>query len=151
MRSLASIAVSMWLGVMAFFSFAAAPAAFTTLDREVAGRYVSALFPRYYAVGMALGVLALFGALGAALQGGWRAADRLALGLVLVMLALTACAWLWVLPAAHAAREAMHHAGGVGSPEASRFAQLHRLSSVLNVIVMIAGIVLLVQQAARRP
>jgi hypothetical protein len=151
MRSLASITVSMWLGVMAFFSFAAAPAAFTTLDREAAGRYVSALFPRYYAVGMALGALALVGALGAASHGGWRAGDRLALGLVLVMLALTAGAWLWVLPAAHAAREAMQHAGGAGSPAASRFAQLHRLSSVLNVIVMIAGILLLVQQTTRRP
>jgi hypothetical protein len=151
MRSLASIAVSMWLGVMAFVSFAAAPAAFATLDRDVAGRYVSALFPRYYAAGMALGALALLGALGAGFQGGWRGGDRLALGLVLVMLALTACAWLWVLPAAHAAREAMQHAGGAGAPEASRFAQLHRLSSALNVIVMIAGIVLLVQQAARRP
>lgn len=40
--------VSIWLGAMAFFSIFVAPAAFTVLDRESAGRLVTTVFPRYY-------------------------------------------------------------------------------------------------------
>ncbi|MGH7316078.1 MAG: DUF4149 domain-containing protein, partial [Candidatus Rokuibacteriota bacterium] len=51
MRLLPAAAVLVWLGVMAFFAGVVAPAAFAALDREAAGRFVSAVFPRYYAVG----------------------------------------------------------------------------------------------------
>ena len=44
MRNLASVAVSLWLGAMAFFAFVVAPAAFATLEREAAGRLVTAIF-----------------------------------------------------------------------------------------------------------
>ena len=59
MRSVAGIAVVLWLGVMGFFAFVVAPAAFTALDREAAGRFVGAVFPRYYVVGAVLGSCAL--------------------------------------------------------------------------------------------
>jgi Domain of unknown function (DUF4149) len=149
-RTLPSIAVSLWLGAMAFFALVVAPAAFTTLERDTAARFVTTVFPRYYAIGMALGVVALVG-IGGGLQRGARGGDWLALALVLLMLALTAYAWRVVLPAAHAAREAMRQGGGPPSTEALRFARLHRLSSILNVTVMMAGLALLVTQAARRP
>ena len=58
---LSTATVLVWLGIMAFFAGVVAPAAFSTLDREAAGRFVSAVFPRYYAVGAALGALALAG------------------------------------------------------------------------------------------
>ena len=61
MRQLTLAAVAVWLGAMGFFAFIVAPAAFATLDREAAGRFVSVIFPRYYAVGLALGLVALFG------------------------------------------------------------------------------------------
>jgi len=54
MRQLTLAAVAVWLGAMGFFAFIVAPAAFSALDREAAGRFVSAVFPRYYAVGLAL-------------------------------------------------------------------------------------------------
>ncbi|HKW91927.1 MAG TPA: DUF4149 domain-containing protein, partial [Methylomirabilota bacterium] len=69
MRLLSAGAVLLWLGVMAFFAGIVAPAAFTTLDREAAGRFVSAVFPRYYAFGAALGGLALAALLARALLG----------------------------------------------------------------------------------
>jgi hypothetical protein len=57
-----------------------------------------------------------------------------------------------VLPAAHAAREALRAAeGGATSTEALRFARLHRLSGGLNAVVMAAGIAFLVMEASRRP
>ncbi|MGH7415631.1 MAG: DUF4149 domain-containing protein, partial [Candidatus Rokuibacteriota bacterium] len=69
MRLLPAAAVLVWLGVMAFFAGVVAPAAFAALDREAAGRFVSAVFPRYYAVGAALGGLALAGLAARALLG----------------------------------------------------------------------------------
>ena len=148
MRSLASVAVSLWLGAMAFFAFVVAPAAFATLEREAAGRLVTAIFVRYYLAGTVLGVLALAGCVGSGMLRGWRGLDWLPLALVVLMLALTLYAWAVVLPAAHAAREA---GAGASPAEAGRFARLHRLSSVLNGTVMIAGVALLVVEVIRKP
>ena len=69
--------------------------------------------------------------------------------LVLLMLALTLYAGAVVLPAAHAAREAARAA--TGDPAAAMsFARLHRLSSILNVIVMLSGILVVVIETVRR-
>jgi uncharacterized membrane protein len=150
MRTLPAIALALWLGAMGFFAFLVAPAAFGALEREAAGRFVALIFPRYCLLGTALGLLALAGCVARGALGGWRLADGMSAGLVLLMLALTAYAWGVVLPAAHGAREAMR-----GSPDAAgaalRFARLHRLSGVLNAIVMVAGAVGLAMEVMRRP
>ncbi len=134
---------------MGFFAFVVAPAAFTTLEREAAGKFVSMVFPRYYAVGLALGLAALSGFGARMFAGGWRGLDWLPVGLVLLMLALTLYAGAVVLPAAHAAREAMRQAG-MDPAAAAGFARLHRLSGILNGIVMISGVLVLVIEMARR-
>lgn len=153
MRTLPAAAILVWLGIMAFFAGVVAPAAFSTLDREAAGRFVSAVFPRYYAAGAALGALALAG-LGLRLAlGPRRPWDGVALLLVAVMLATTLYAWLVVLPAAHAAREAMRQVPavpGAVSSEALAFARLHRLSGLLNGAVMLAGVLTLAAVGLRR-
>jgi uncharacterized protein DUF4149 len=153
MRLVSAGAVLLWLGVMGFFAGIVAPAAFTTLDREAAGRFVSAVFPRYYALGATLGGLALAALLVRALLGRGRPGDWLPLLLVIVMLAAALYAWLAVLPAAHAAREAMRQAepvGGTVSAEAIAFARLHRLSGILNGVTMLAGVLFLVVLGVRR-
>src|SRR5262245_36984705 len=153
MRLVSAGAVLLWLGVMAFFAGIVAPAAFTTLDREAAGRFVSAVFPRYYALGVALGGLALAALVARALLGRGRPGDWLPLLLVVVMLATALYAWLAVLPAAHAAREAARQAapaGGAASVEAMAFARLHRLSGILNGVTMLAGVLFLVVLGVRR-
>lgn len=153
MRLLPAAAVLVWLGIMAFFAAVIAPAAFSTLDREAAGRFVSAVFPRYYAVGAALGALALAG-LGLRLAlGPRRPWDGLPLLLVAVMLATTLYAWLVVLPAAHAAREALRQSAtvpGAVSTETLAFARLHRLSGLLNGAVMLTGVLALAAVGWRR-
>jgi uncharacterized membrane protein len=149
MKQLTVVATAFWLGAMGLFAFVVAPAAFSTLEREAAGRFVSAVFPRYYSLGLALGLAALAG-LGARWIGGaWRGFDWLPAGLLLLMLALTLYAGAVVLPAAHAAREAMREAG-VNPSAAAAFARLHRLSGILNAIVMLSGVVVLVVEMARR-
>jgi hypothetical protein len=134
---------------MGFFAFVIAPAAFTVLDREAAGRFVSVVFPRYYAIGLALGLVGLFGLGVRWFGGGWRGLDWVTAGLVLLMLALTLYAGAVLLPAAHAARETARAA--VADPAAAAgFARLHRLSSILNVIVMVSGILVVVIETVRR-
>ena len=151
MRLLAGATILLWIGVMGFFGAVVAPAAFTTLDREAAGRFVSAVFPRYYAVGALLGasaLVALLARVGRGAGGGW-----VGLGLVAVMLGSTLYAWLVVLPSAHAAREALRQAApaaGAVSSESLAFARLHRLSSVLNGVSLVAGVLGLVAVGWRR-
>jgi uncharacterized membrane protein len=153
MRLLSAGAVLVWLGVMAFFAAVVAPAAFASLDREAAGRFVSAVFPRYYAVGAALGGLALVAVVARTVMAPRRPAEWLPLALVAVMLASTLYAWLVVLPAAHTAREAMRRsaaAPGAVSTEAVAFARLHRLSTWLNGATMLAGVLFLAATGLRR-
>ena len=153
MKLLSAAAVLVWLGVMAFFAGVVAPAAFSTLDREAAGRFVGVVFPRYYALGAALGALALAGLGVRFVLGPRRPWDALTLVLVGVMLAATLYAWLVVLPAAHAAREALRQSAsvpGVVSTEAQAFARLHRLSGLLNGTAMLAGVLVLAATGLRR-
>jgi uncharacterized membrane protein len=153
MNLLPAAAVLVWLGIMAFFAGVVAPAAFATLDREAAGRFVSAVFPGYYALGAALGGLALAGLTVRALLGPRRAWDWLPLLLVGVMLATTLYAWLVVLPAAHMAREALRQSTpvpGAVSTEALAFARLHRLSGLLNAATLLAGVLSLGAMGVRR-
>src|SRR5215472_8887040 len=142
MRHLTLTAIAVWLGAMGFFAFIVAPAAFGALERDAAGRFVSAVFPRYYGIGLALGLVAAFGLGVRWMAGPWRGLDWTVAGLVLLMLALTLYAGAVVLPAARAAG---------GDPAAAMgFARLHRLSSILNVIVMLSGILVVVIETVRR-
>jgi hypothetical protein len=151
MRSAPIVFVALWLGAMGFFAFAVAPAAFTTLERDAAGRFVSVVFPRYYLTGILLGLLALAGLVARVMLRGGRKWDWLPLALVAIMLALTLYARVAVLPAAEAARAAMRQAGGgPGSAESLGFARLHRISGALNVVVMAAGVAFLAVEVIRR-
>jgi len=147
MRSLAGLAVACWLGVMGCFAFIAAPVAFAALEREAAARFVAGVFPRYYLVGVSLGVLALIGIAAQRGLAGPRSGDWIGMLLVIAMVILTLYAWLAVLPAAQAAREEMRRE----PVQAQRFARLHRLSTALNGAVMLAGLAFLVLQAGHRP
>jgi hypothetical protein len=153
MRLLSGAAVLAWLAIMAFFAAVVAPAAFGVLDREAAGRFVSAVFPRYYLVGVILGAIALVALVSRAVLGARRPGDWLLLALVGVMLATTLYAWLVVLPAAHGAREALRRSPpppGSVSTEAVAFAHLHRLSGILNGTAMLAGALFLAAAGFRR-
>ncbi|MBI4588399.1 MAG: DUF4149 domain-containing protein [Candidatus Rokubacteria bacterium] len=145
-------AVSIWLGAMAFFSLFVAPQAFSVLDRESAGRLVTAVFPRYYFFGIVLGAVGLAGVAGQILGDGGRRAPWGTLSLLLLMLILTFYAMLVLLPQIETARQAMRSAGalpGSAAPEARAFARLHLVSVVLNGVTLLAGLLLVGLEAAR--
>lgn len=132
---------------MIFFSAFVAPAAFSVLDRESAGRLVNTVFPRYYLFGISLGILALIGVVGRFLQGREIAWGPLVLVVLMLglMLGMNVFSMLVLLPKLHALRQAM-----AGSSLA--FARLHRLSVALNLATMLAGLtVVLVDGLRARP
>jgi hypothetical protein len=99
-----------------------------------------------------LGSCALVALIAQRLRDDGRHGDWLGGALVLAMLALTLYAWLAVLPAAQAAKQAMRHASsGAGGVEALSFSRLHRLSTILNGAVMLAGVAFVILDVVRRP
>lgn len=144
--------VSIWLGAMAFFSIFVAPAAFSVLDRESAGRLVTAVFPRYYAFGAALGLVGLVSVVGRLFVTPGRQPIWWTLALLLLMLGLTFYAILALEPQIQESRLALRSAGiapGSGAPEAQAFARLHRLSVILNGVTLLAGLALICLEALR--
>jgi uncharacterized protein DUF4149 len=133
------LALGLWVGEITFFSFIAAPAIFRVLGAPRAGEVVAAIFPRYYALGIAAGAIALTTAvvLGgrATADGPWKAA-ALALGLAL---AATLWAGLRVYPETRRVRAEMEIAGPA-SPAAERFARLHRRAVALNAASLVGAL-----------
>lgn len=116
-------AAGAWAAVLWFFTFGVARALFAVFPRERAGEITTALFPAYFMVAVALGILA-----SAAL---WfrcsRPRDRWALALQLLALAALAAIPLFVAPAID------QHAPG--TPEWARW---HGISMALNLFSLIA-------------
>jgi len=138
------LALTSWVGSVLFFSFGVAPIIFKVLGAEAGGRFVRALFPRYYSWGAISGAIALPAYVAVPLcfpeyRGGAVGIQALViLSGILVMIysgnSLT--------PAINAARDA-------GAEARQRFDRLHRRSVWLNAVVLIAGIALLVAFANR--
>lgn len=152
LKILTLCSISVWLGVMGFFSFLGAPVVFTSADRESAGRLIGALLPRYYLFGITMEALALLGLLGRMALKRARGLEWGAFALVLLMLALSAYSMLGLLPQAERARLAMRSAaaaGSLGSEAALAFGRAHGLAVALNLLTMLAGLTLLVVEALR--
>lgn len=152
MRTLTIVSIALWLGMLAFFAFAVAPAAFATLDRPSAARLVSAVLARSYWAGLALGFLGVAGIVARGSGAGRRWADRLPLALGLLMMALTAWSLFGLLPEAEALRDralAARLTGTPNAPEAVRFGRVHGLSTMAGLAVMVSGAVLLTLEARR--
>ncbi len=133
LKLLTIVSVSLWLGAIVFFSAFVAPAAFSVLDRESAGRLVSTVFPRYYVFGFVLGIIAFVGLVGRVVPS--REVPWVPFVLLLLMLGMNAFALVVLLPQLQALRPV--------TPGASlAFARLHLLSVFLNVATMLVGLTL---------
>jgi uncharacterized membrane protein len=134
------LALAVWLGETVFFSFVVAPRLFSALPTEQAGAVVALLFPLYYAVGGACGVLvtATAGLLwrrGGANARGWLAAMLIAA----VGLAAVLVAGLLVQPRASALRAARLQPDAPATVQAD-FSALHRSAMQLNGVVLVAAL-----------
>jgi hypothetical protein len=140
------LALTAWVGSILFLSFGIAPLIFRVLGAEAGGRFVRALFPRYYAWGATSAAIALPAYVGVPLsypeyRGPMVGVQAvLILGSILIML----YAGNVLTPAINAARDA-------GPAHQARFERLHRRSVWLNGLVLVIGLVLVVAHAMRPP
>jgi uncharacterized membrane protein len=128
-------AVGVWLGVMVFFSFFVAPRAFAVLEEDDAGEFVNAVFPRYYSLGVVLGVVGVAAGVVRGVVGGF----SLYLGLYVATLGLSALvafvSRFYLVPRIKETDD---------SGEEDAFEKYHDLSVKLNSVVLVSVVAALV-------
>ena len=137
-RFLHLLALGLWVGEIAFFSFVVAPVIFASVP-ERAGDVVGGIFPRYYALGTAAATVALVSSLilvrRASAPGWWRGVT------ICVALGLAAMLWAGVVvhPKAQRLRVTLQAAGEVPATNHA-FRRAHRDAVLLNAAALIAGL-----------
>ena len=129
---MALFATTLLFGGMAFFAALVAPIVFRALPADLAGRFLRALFPRYY-----VWVLATAGAAAVALF----PLSKVDAGLMAAIAGLA----FWLRQVLMPRINALSDAAKAGDAEAGRaFDRAHRLSVVANLVQMVAAAVVLV-------
>ncbi len=124
LQAVAPFALGLMLGGMGLFSFLVAPTAFAALKAEDAGRFVRALFPRYYLFVAACALLASVGLVGA---------NPVLSKVMIGAAALAVLARQVLTPQINALRD-RHLAGDAAAGR--WFDRLHKASVGLNVAMM---------------
>ena len=146
------VALSVWLGTIVFFSFVGAPGvfgAFAESQRAEAGRVIGRLFPGYYRLGYACGVVLFLTSVilaVAAREGSsiWVASALLSA----MMLGATLYAGVILQPRVHELGLRTHEAD-VTTQVKDEFDRLHQRAVQLNVVVLIGALVMTSVVAAR--
>ncbi len=132
--SIAALSTAVWVGAIVFQSAIVAPSVFTALEGPDASKFLRRLFPSFFRLGIVCGAVMTAGF--AFLAFGSDPGHVLwpfALGVLMTVAAVVS---LKMVPGINAARDA-------GEAGAARFERLHRLSVLLTVAVLVAGIVVL--------
>ena len=131
--------VGAWIGVMTFFSFVVAPAAFTALAAPQAGDLVGVIFPRYYGIGVGLGVAAFAAALFLRVRS--QRPTTWTVALLALVLAIAASAWAGAVvhPRARRLRTALQNPAAAAEVR-EEFDHAHRTAVVLNGVAMVAAL-----------
>jgi len=135
------LAVSLWFGGAALFTFVLTPMLFRSESRDTAARIVGLFFPGYFRWGVACGLVALVSRI--VLSGG----NQLAAGLIIAgMLTLSSLQAFYIEPRA---AELKRQIGSFETttkdhPLRRQFSKLHGISAVCNLSVIIGGAALVV-------
>jgi uncharacterized membrane protein len=138
------LALTAWVGSVLFLSFGVAPLIFKVLGAEAGGRFVRALFPRYYAWGAISGAIALPSFLGVPLSFPEYRGPMVAVQAILILSGI-----LTMLYAGNTLTPAINAARDAGPAGHARFERLHRRSVRLNGLVLAIGVGLLIAYATR--
>ena len=137
------LAVSLWFGGVALFTFVLTPLIFQNETRDVAGRIVGYLFPGYFRLGLGCGLVAL-----AALMalGDRQRHFRVVGALLVVMTVATALQTWYIEPKAAALKRQIPSFATTPKdhPLRRQFSRLHGVSAVCNLVVCAGGVVLVV-------
>ena len=138
------LAMAAMVGSIVFFSFVVAPIIFRVLGAESGGRFVRALFPRYYLWGAIAGAIAL----PAFVAGPLCFPEYRGIGVGIQAAVLLGCT-LIMLYGGNSLVPQINRARDAGSSAHDRFVRLHRRSVVLNLAVVVGGVMLLIAFACR--
>jgi hypothetical protein len=139
------LALSAMVGSTLFFTFGVAPILFKVLGAEAGGRFVRALFPRYYAWGVICCAIAL-----PALVCGPLGFPELRGPMVGAQATLVAACLVILLFCGNTLTPLINEALDEGPASAARFDRLYRDSVRLNAVVLLIGLALLVGFAVRK-
>jgi uncharacterized membrane protein len=142
-------ALVVWVGQILCVSFLVAPALFQTLPVEMAGRAVSVIFRRYYAIGCGAGLLLVCAAVVLAAATSARGPWLTVGGIGCAMLAMTAYAAFVVLPRAETLRPHLPHGATPRAEAQAEFDRLHRRAVQLNALTLLGGLGVLGVAAVR--
>jgi uncharacterized membrane protein len=135
------LAVSLWFGGAALFTFILTPVLFRSESRDTAGRIVGLLFPGYFRWGIACGVVAIVCRIMLAGKG-----QVAAVAIIAVMLALSSFQAFSIEPrAAELKRQIVSfEKTSKDDPLRRQFSKLHGVSAVCNLSVILGGVALVV-------
>lgn len=135
------LAIALWVGGGALFTFVLTPLLFKTESRDTAGRIVGTFFPGYFRWGLACGIVALLCRL--ILKGGRL---DLATGILVLMLAVSSFQAFHVEPKAAAIKRQIvsFETTSKDDPLRRQFSKLHGVSAVCNLAVVAGGVVLVI-------
>ncbi len=135
------IALSLWVGGAAMFTFVLTPIIFKVNDRDTAGKIVGTLFPGYFKWGLACGIVALASLL--VIRG---KNFVIILAIVICMLSLTAFQAFHIEPRAAAIKQEIPSFVTTPKehPKRREFAKLHAISAICNLTVIGGGVLLII-------
>ena len=120
------ILVSIWSGVIIFFSAVVAPTVFKSLEEREAGVFLRAFFPKYYIFGILLGIVS-----GVILM---FMPVNVDLTYAIIAMTLLTVLGRMSIPIINNARDSGDEAG---------FKKYHLISVMMNVVTLIIGLVIL--------
>jgi len=138
------LALALWVGGMSVFTFVVTPVIFRTQTRDSAGKIVGALFPVYFRFCLVVTAAALVAraASGRAFTGARQLAGT---ALVVFCLAIVSYHTFGLAPRMATVRETVVslEAAPKEDPARREFSRLHGISMTLNLVVILAGAILI--------
>lgn len=145
------LALSLWVGGMALFTFVVTPVIFRTQGTEAAGKIVGAIFPLYFRWGLAAAGAALVARIlgGEAFHGPRQWAGTV---VIVTALLLTGYQAYGLGPRMEQVKRsvASFQAAPAEHPARKEFSRLHGLSMVLNLLALLEGAALVAGYEAFR-
>ena len=122
-----TVLISIWIGVIVFFSAIIAPTVFKTLDEKSAGVFLRAFFPKYYLFAIVIGLAALASIMIFNIE------MSNILYIAIVSMTVLSIISRFMIPIINNARD-------MGEKGKQKFNRLHALSVSLNVITLVIGL-----------
>lgn len=145
------LALSLWVGGIALFTFVVTPVLFRTQGRDAAGKIVGAMFPLYFRYVLALTGTALVARIfaGEAFHGARQWAGTV---LIVTALFLTGYQAYGLTPRMERVKQSVpsFETTPPGDPARKEFSRLHGFSMVVNLVVLLEGAALIAAGEAFR-